>query len=281
MEIRETAVVVDGVRAPVREAGPERSEEAVVFVHGNPGSSRDFDALLAATGEFARAVSFDVAGLGKADDGPGLDYSIEGIAGHLDGLLAELGIQEVHLVLHDFGGPWGLQWGVEHPDALSSVVLINTGVFIGYLGHPAALVWATGGLGELDMATLTRARFTQGIQLQNPDPLPAAFLDRMYDDYDRATRCAALQYYRSIENPNALGQAQAAQLRKRVRPALVIWGEDDPYIPVAVAHRQTQAFPGARIELLPDTGHWPFVEEPQRTAELAIPFLRDATSSDP
>lgn len=279
--VRERQVTAAGIPTRVVEAGPSDAEEAVVFVHGNPGSARDFDALVAATGEFARAVSFDVPGLGDADDRPGLDYTVEGVAAYLDTLLAELGIRRVHLVLHDFGGPFGLHWGVEHPDALESVVLINTGVFIGYFGHPAALSYATGGVGEIDMATLTRDRFTGTIQAQNPDPLPSAFLDRMYDDYDRATRCAALQYYRSIENPDAFGRAQAAELRKRPRPALVIWGEDDPYIPADVARRQDQAFPGARVEFLPDTGHWPFVEEPERTRDLAVSFLRDVLNAQP
>lgn len=279
--VRERRITAGGVSTRVLEAGPADAEEAVVFVHGNPGSARDFDALVEATGEFARAVSFDVHGFGEADDRPGLEYTVDGVADYLEGLLSELGIRRVHLVLHDFGGPFGLQWGVQHPDALQSVLLINTGVFIGYFGHPAALSYATGGVGEADMATLTRDRFTQTIQAQNPDPLPSAFLDRMYDHYDRATRCAALQYYRSIENPDEFGRAQAAELRKRPRPALVIWGEDDPYIPADVARRQDQAFPGARVEFLPDTGHWPFVEEPQRTLELAIPFLRETVNSQP
>ena len=63
------------------------------------------------------------------------------------------------------------------------------------------------------------------------------------------------------------------------RPALVLWGADDAYLPWQLAERQPMAFPmafpSARVELLEGLGHWPFHEDPGRVAELAIPFLRE------
>jgi pimeloyl-ACP methyl ester carboxylesterase len=58
------------------------------------------------------------------------------------------------------------------------------------------------------------------------------------------------------------------------RPALVLWGTDDAYLPWRFAERQQLAFPSARIELLEGLGHWPFHEDPARVAELVVPFLR-------
>jgi hypothetical protein len=183
------------------------------------------------------------------------------------------------LVGHDFGGIWGLQWASQHPDALIGVVLIDTGVLKDYVPHPLALVWATPGAGEAQVASTTRAGFHQAVQFMQPRPLPDAFVDRMYDDYDRATRCALLRYYRSMRdltfgNPNAVADKQAAALRKRRRPALVIWGDKDPYIPKEQAYRQREVFPGARVEVFPDSAHWPFVDNAAKTRGLVVPFLR-------
>src|SRR5205823_1822988 len=102
---------------------------------------------------------------------------------------------------------------------------------------------------------------------------------RMYDDYDRATRCALLRYYRSVRdatlgNSNALADKQTAALKKRRRPALVIWGQKDPYIPSEQAYKQRAAFPGARVEVFPDSAHWPFVDNAAKTRALVVPFLR-------
>jgi pimeloyl-ACP methyl ester carboxylesterase len=177
-------------------------------------------------------------------------------------------------VLHDFGGPWGLQWGMRHPIRLASVVLIDTGVFIGYYGHPSALEWHTPLVGEVNMATTTRDTFRAFLDANNPKPLPNPFIDLMYDNYDRATRCASLHYYRSISNPDQMGRQQAAALRTRIRPALVVWGAQDTYVPASLAQTQKQAFPAAEIHVLQGDGHWPFVDEPQRVTGLVIPFLK-------
>ena len=271
--VRTSRVTVDGVTTRVQEAGPAGAEDAVVFVHGNPGSSRDWDDLVAANGAFARTVAFDVSGYGKSDKHARGVQSTDGAAGYIQGLLERLGIRRVVLVVHDFGGPWGLQWAVKHPDALTGVVVINSGVFIDYIPHALAIIWATPIAGEVQMASTTRENFRAALQGSHPR-LPAQFIDRMYDDYERATRCATLRYYRAaFQNPN-LGREQAAVLRRRRRPALVVWGERDPFIPPEHAERQREAFPGARVEIFKDSGHWPFIEELARTRGLVVPFLR-------
>jgi pimeloyl-ACP methyl ester carboxylesterase len=277
--VRESRQTVDGFATRVLEAGPATAEEAVVFVHGNPGSSRDFDGLLSSTGRFARAVAFDVPGFGRADDRRGGPYTHTGVAAYLNGLLARLGIRRAHLVLHDFGGMWGLEWGAAHGDRLQSVVLMDAGVLIGYTPHRQALVWHFAPSGEASMATMTRESFVTVLQAETPRPMPDDFVNRMYDDFDRATRCAVIHYYREVDDGDAIGRQQAAELRKRPRPALVIWGDQDPYIPAAFAETQREAFPAAEVTVLPNTGHWPFVDEPGKVRDLAIPFLRRVVRS--
>ena len=61
---------------------------------------------------------------------------------------------------------------------------------------------------------------------------------------------------------------------RRLATALVIWGERDPFIPPEHAERQREAFPDARVEIFPDSGHWPFVDNAERTRALVVPFLR-------
>ena len=177
----------------------------------------------------------------------------------------------------DFGGPWALQWGAEHGDRLTSAVLIDTGVLIGYRGNLPAMVWHTPLAGEAQVATTTRQSFTASLQWSNPRPLPSRFVNRMYDDFDRGTRCAMLHYVRDISSPDAMGRWQAAALRRRTRPALVVWGKQDRFVPASLAAKQKQAFPRAEIHVLPGDGHWPFVDEPRRVRDLVIPFLRRVT----
>ena len=279
--LRSSRITVDGASTRVVEGGPRGAPDAVVFVHGNPGSARDFDALVAAGGEFARTVSFDMSGYGESDHFASQVQSTEGAAAFIGGALRELGIRRAVLVVHDFGGIWGLQWAVGNLDALTGAVLINGGVLIDYVPHPFALVWATPGAGELHMAQTVRENFKATLQAANPRGLPDDYLDRVYDGYDRATRCAALRYYRSAVRPDRanVGREHAEALSKKRRPALVIWGEQDIFIPAKHAQDQKQAFPDAEIHLFEDSGHWPFIDNAKRTRDLFVEFLRPSLAA--
>lgn len=269
-------IAVRGVGGPVRQAGPREAGEAVVFLHGNPGSGEEFTDLMGVVGRFARAVAPDMPGFGRADKPPDFRYDDAGYADHLDGLLRELGIERVHLVLHDLGGPWGLEWATRNPDSVGSVTLLNTGVFIGYRWHILARIWRTPVLGEVFLATATRPLFRLLANRGQKRKLPREFLDHMYDvNFTRPTRRAVLKVYRNSPHPDREGVRQAEALRPHDIPALVVWGRRDPYLGAELATAQRQAFPGARIVMLNDSGHWPYIDNPEAVAEAVIPFLRE------
>jgi pimeloyl-ACP methyl ester carboxylesterase len=274
-------VRVAGLHSPLIEAGPSDSREAVVFVHGNPGSHTDWTALVDSAGELGRAVAFDMPGFGKADKPRSFDYQVSSYADFLQGALTELGIERVHLVVHDFGGPFGLFWGLGHADEWASVVLINVGVMPGYVWHSMAKRWRTPVLGELVQAWVPRAGWRRAMQKANPRGLPPAFVDKMYDDYDRATRRTVLKLYRATPDPGStaarLGQAMA-DLHK---PALVVWGAKDPFIGVQFAERQREFFDVRDVVILPDSGHWPFQDDPQAVERALLPFLQEQLQPAP
>jgi pimeloyl-ACP methyl ester carboxylesterase len=253
-------------------AGPPDGAEAVVFVHGNPGPADDWRDLLPRAGELGRAIAPDMPGYGHAGKPKDFRYSVDGYAEYLAALLDQLGITRVHLVAHDFGGPWALAWAARHPGALASATLVNSGVAIGYRWHHYARIWRTPVLGEVFMATASRPGFRLLLGRENPR-LTRDQLDRIYDaSRSRATKRAVLKLYRAT--PAAMLAAPAAALRPLDCPALVIWGTQDAYLPREQAERQRQAFPSAQVELLDGHGHWVMLEDPERVASLVIPFLR-------
>lgn len=270
----EASVIIDCVRSPLLEFGSPGLDEAVVFVHGNPGSALDWERLARGVGEFGRAVAMDMPGFGAADKPPNFDYSVPGYARFLGRLLAERRVQRAHLVMHNFGGPWGLTWAAANPEAVASVTCINTGVLSGYRWHYLARIWQTPLLGELFMASTTKAGMRLLLRYGNPRGLPAEYFDHVYKTFDRGTQRAVLRLYRNTLNT----EEGARQLTEALRPldlsALVVWGAHDPYIPVEFAERQRQVFPRAEIKILPDSGHWPFADDPGAVAQAVLPFLR-------
>jgi len=256
------------------EAGPESASEAVVFVHGNPGSSHDWDALVDAVGEFGRAVAIDMPGFGQADKPRDFEYNVGGYAAFLQGALEQLGITRVHLVVHDFGGPFGLVWGLQHPDAWASVALTNIGILPGYTWHTMARRWRTPVLGELLQAYIPRAAWRKNMQRANPKGLPPAFVDQMYDNYDRGTRRTVLKLYRATPDPGESAGEVGKAIKALNKPALVVWGMADPFLPGKYADQQSDFFDVKNTVKLPESGHWPFQDDPDAVREALVPYLR-------
>ena len=271
--VRRGAVEVGGGHSPLIEAGPRESREAVVFVHGNPGSSTDWTALVESAGAVGRAVAIDMPGFGKAHAPPGFACDVNAYAGFLEAARAELGIERVHLVVHDFGGPFGLFWGLQHPERWASVVLLNVGVMPGYKWHSLAKRWRTPVLGELLHVFIPRAAWRREMQKNNPRGLPPEFVEKMYDDYDRETRRTVLRLYRNTPDPGDTAEELGSALAQLRKPALVVWGASDPFLDVSFAERQRDFFDVEDVAILPESGHWAFQDDPGRVRELIIPFL--------
>jgi pimeloyl-ACP methyl ester carboxylesterase len=273
-DVRRGRVELGGASSPLIEAGPHDAREAVVFVHGNPGSSSDWTALVEATGELGRAVAIDMPGFGRATAPDGFGYQVSSYADFLGQALEELGVDRAHLVLHDFGGPFGLLWGLQRPEAWASVVLINVGVMPGYTWHSMAKRWRTPVLGELVQAWIPRWGWRRTMQKSSPRGLPPEFVEKMYDDYDRATRQTVLKLYRATPDPGDTAEQVGGAIAALHKPALVVCGRADPFIGVQYAERQREFFDVQDMVILDDSGHWPFQDDPEPVERAVVPFLR-------
>jgi pimeloyl-ACP methyl ester carboxylesterase len=272
--IERSCLEIGGTSTRLVQAGPPDAAEAVVFVHGNPGSANDWERLVGAVGGIGkRSLAFDLPDFGETVAPKRFDRDIYGYARFLGEALEALGVERAHLVLHDFGGPFGLFWALAHPDAVASVTEIDTGLLPGYHWHFFARVWRTPIIGGLFQAFTTRGGFRFAQNRKEPRKLPSEFIDQMYDNYDRRTRRTVLKLYRSTPGPSALSKFLIQAFRPRDIPALVIWGERDAYIPSPYAYCQREPFPSAEVHVLPNSGHWPFVDAPETVERLLIDFL--------
>ena len=268
---------VDGINTSVLVGGVSPSAEAVVFVHGNPDAGADWMPLMTRIVEFAMVVAPDLPGFGAADKRADLDYTVEGQARFLDGLINQLGIERVHLVAHDFGGPFATTWAADHPDRVASVTLINTGVLIGYRWHRMARVWRTPVIGEL-MMRLTTPRVGRFVIGHDNPGLSQQWVDIVAGHLaPEETKRAVLRLYRSTDLNEH--ERLVSRLSEHDHDALVVFGDADAYIPVAQAHRQVKPFPRVRVKILPGVGHWGWLEQPDQVAAHVVPFLRERVGS--
>lgn len=276
-----TDVSVGGLRTTVWSAGPPTGDEAVVFVHGNPGSGRSWEALIGPVSTFARCVAPDMPGYGETDKPTDFDFTATGYATHLGAVLDALEIRRAHLVVHDLGGPWGMAWAASSPERLGSLTLIGIGALPGYRWHRFARAYRIPVVGELVLRTASRRAVAASLGLGSRRGVPSEFVEDVIAQYrDSGTRRAALSFYRSTPDLGAVTVAAAEAIRPADLPTLVVWGSGDPYVPARFADLQARFFPRAQVIVLPESGHYPLVDDPEAVVDAVVPFLRASIDAE-
>jgi pimeloyl-ACP methyl ester carboxylesterase len=98
--------------------------------------------------------------------------------------------------------------------------------------------------------------------------LPQPVADESWPHFDQGTQRAILQLYRASPE-DALARA-GLDLGRIDCPALVVWGDRDPYLPAAFAEAYAGALGGeADVLHLPDAGHWPWLDRPDAVDRIA------------
>jgi haloalkane dehalogenase len=220
-----------GVRSFVREQG---DGEPVVLMHGVPVSSflyRKVLPLLAERG--LRGVAFDLPGLGLAEKPGAFDYTWTGLGRWTGEAVDRLGIDRCHLVLHDIGGPVGLEWALHNRDRVRTLTVLDTLIDVAHFRR----VWTIGLaapplIGPVWVAA-TRppiARwlfYMQGIGERSATPAHEvdahlALLHR--DGGGRSFR----QIVRGFELTEEKERFYTTGLREAGWPATILWADRDP-----------------------------------------------------
>jgi pimeloyl-ACP methyl ester carboxylesterase len=256
-------VDVDGFRGRVhwREDG-QATGPAMVLLHGLSGSMNWFDRVVPLLADTFRIVRVDLVGHG-ATNGPALDAPVQARA--VAAVLDHVTVSDATVVGHSFGADVAVELAERSP-AIGRLVVVAqapdysdfkrprtwsllTHPVVGPIAHRAA--WA---LGSLLRVTLMRGNEFAALGLRDLRSMNSAmFRVVLIDRRDRLAR-------RPLDE----------QLRDAGKPTLVVLGRKDHFYGDRSAPRYRAV--GARVEILPDCGHSPSVEAPDRLAELLRAF---------
>jgi pimeloyl-ACP methyl ester carboxylesterase len=258
------------MRVHVREWAPAEGrgarEPAIVLVHGNWSTWRWWIPLAAAL-PGRRLLAPDLRGRGDTE-GPDHGYTLTELSDDLLALLDALELDRVHLVGHSLGSGVVMQFGLDHPERVASLVAI-------------APVWADGmpdkwAAPERQAAAhADRDLYAQMLRAMAPN-IDEAELGELWQELvvtGHRQRPAAT--YRNLE---ALSQWRPGdELRALSMPRLVIDGELDPLCGGETARRAAEAMACERVQLQ-GIGHSPNLETPARVAELLSELFAAAES---
>lgn len=252
----------------------------MLLVHGILSSSHTWSPLAEHLGSGHRLIAPDLFGHGESDKHDA-DYTIGGQATALRDLLVACGHERVTVVGHSYGGGVALQFAYQFPERVERLVLVGSG---GLGAEVSPLLRATSLPGSEFVLRLVPARWVEsaGLRLRRLlGPLgwqPRADLEEMWRAVvalgDPATRRAFLRTTRAVIGWEGQRVSAADRLHLAAHvPTLIVWGDDDPIIPVEHAHTTHAAIPESRLEIVEGGGHWPHLEDPHRVAEAMREFV--------
>ncbi len=254
-------VTIDHHNYYYKEAG---AGDIILFIHGNPDSANYWDGVVSYLYKDYRCICPDLPGFGRSDLPEGFNFSLEYGAQWVQSFLEKINVQTpVHLVVHDIGGFYGLPWAIKYPDKVRSICVHNSIFFSSFKWHIWGRIWRTRGLGELTKYLNSKWLYRWNLRKTSPK-LSDAYLDESYKlgIANDKTVAVVLNVYRAMDPEVFIGWEDEYHALTQQKPTIVIWADNDPYIPpkMSVAERFAN---GHTIYRIPKGGHWAAAEYPE------------------
>jgi len=248
----------------------------LLLVHGSNASLHTWEPWVRELGADYRIVTVDLPGHGLTSAVPGDDYSDLGMARFLEELRAQLGIERWSVAGNSMGGAVAWRYALAHPERVEALVLVDSGGPRppGTPDEPASLAFAlaeTPGLNRLLEHITPRSLVAEGLRsaFYDESRVDEVMIDRYYELmlHPGSRRAHRLRFSRpgAERSPELLRQIEA--------PTLILWGEEDRLIPVAVGQYLDELIPESELVVYPKVGHIPMEEAPQKSARTVREFL--------
>lgn len=240
----------------------------IVMMHGNPGWSFEYRHVVAALRDSHRCIAPDYLGFGLSDKPTDWAYLPALHAQYVAAWLDALDLQDLTLVVNDWGGPIGLHYALLRPERIARLVILNTWLW------PVQDQWHfrafSGFMGGVVGRFLTRqfnffGRVVVPLVMGQPSQLAAAVHRHYYAHMPRPDDRKGCQVFpRELIRSSAWLEHLWAQ-RDAIRhlPTTFVWGLRDPAFRPQELARWLTYWPQARVIRLPRVGHFPQEEAPE------------------
>jgi pimeloyl-ACP methyl ester carboxylesterase len=268
------------IRVHALEAG---QGDPVLILHGGDGQAVDWSPLMAELQASLHVVSVDRPGFGLSDP---FDYRRVDLRSHaadfVAGVLDALGLEQAVVIGGSMGGYFALAAAAERPERVKGLALIGMPAGISRDAPvPLRVLCGLPGASRLFMRRLQKggaaARRAQFGRMFGTDP--ASIPDVYFEMQEAGLRIPgaaetwAVLLRRLGSWSGFRDEALLIDTLPRIEtPTLIIWGERD-MAPVTAGRAAAAALPNASFVVLDNTGHFPFLEQPEACAELIIDFL--------
>lgn len=258
---------------------------ALLFVHGFPLSGFTWRYLLPALSQHYSCYVPDLAGMGDSEWSIGTDFSWDGHARRLKRLADHFGLKRYSVIAQDTGASFARCLALMDSARVERLVMINTEI----PGHrPPWIPFYQMLMRQLPWAPATfRVLLRSRVFLRSPMGFGGCFNDLSLIDGDfhanfvapyiaSARRTDGMRRYLSdlYWEPVDAFRQRHAELRM---PVLLLWGEDDPTFPQALAREMAKQIPHGKFAGIADAKLLVHEEQPEKALKVLLPFLAGRT----
>lgn len=246
----------------------EGEGDIILFVHGTPTWSFLFRDFIKELSKDYRCIAIDHLGFGLSDKPDSVPATPEWHSQNLSEFIQKLDLQDITLVVHDFGGPIGLAAGIENSERIKRVVLFNS------------WLWATNQRKDAQKIDKTVNSWFGKFLYLNMNFSPKVLLKKGFANKKNLTKEVHQQYIKPFPDKNSriplldlakalVGSSDWYQKQwERVdalsdKEWLILWGTKDEFITTENLEKWQEKLPNAKTKEF-DCGH--FVQE-EKTSE--------------
>ncbi|CAE7593740.1 apnhaP [Symbiodinium microadriaticum] len=256
-----TYITLDnGLKVHMRDEG-NPDGDVLVLIHGSNASLHTWEAWVERLEDDYRIISMDLAGHGLTGPHPDHDYSMPGQAALVHEVLTKLDVDSYSIAGSSMGGFVSWRHAVDYPDGVEKLIVIGSS---GY-PHPDAdpgFLWSLlemPGIRNI-FEMVTPRSFVEPLIHETYGNSPVVD-DAMIDRYWELILREGNRKATAVRRQEGRDMTQHELLKTLDKPTLVMWGANDPLVPVGDAHKFHRDLPDSVLVIYDDLAHIPFEED--------------------
>ena len=253
---------IDGHRIRYLESGS--SKNTLVLLHGLGASAERWSHVVPLFEDHFRVIVPDLIGFGYSDK-PTVDYTPDFFTDFLEKFFTASKIIKPKIIGSSLGGLISAEYAASHSDNIEKLVLVSPAGMMNK-STPALDAYIMAALYPNEINAKNAFEVMEGSGKHVEENIVSGFVERMQLPN---AKLAFMSTVLGLKNSDSI----TSKLQSILTPTLIIWGVDDPVIPIEYADDFVSAIPNCEFFRMDGCGHTPYVQDPNIFASKVLEFL--------